>query len=555
MSIEAILRDSRLLDDAALAAARAERDRTGERIDLAAVRLGLVQPGPLLEAIAERLELPVVELANLEPDAETLRALPSRTVFRLQCAPIALSGRTLRVVTGDPATLGALDELRLATGRSVEIALADPRDVAKFIRRHWGVAGDTLDALSAGSASPAEITETADDDAAEEASVVRLVNDLLLEAIRERATDVHLEPYENELEVRYRIDGVLSLAGVPPTIHRFRNAIVSRLKIMANLNIAEKRKPQDGRITLRNRGQEWDLRLSIIPMLHGEGAVLRILSKSAVLTGLDELGMPPEILSRWDSLIARPHGILLVTGPTGSGKSTTLYASLARIVSDEVKAITVEDPVEYHLNGVNQIQVNHGVGLGFAAGLRAILRHDPDIIMIGEIRDRETAEAAVQASLTGHLVFSTLHTNDSAGAATRLLDMGIEPFLVASSLEGVMAQRLLRRLCPHCRVERAIPRHELPEDFPGTEPELTLLEPVGCRECRQSGFRGRVGVYEMLTLSPATRELVLQRADARRLAARATADGDLHLLRTSAFAAVRAGVTGLSEALRATRSA
>ena len=555
MSIEAILRDSRLLDDAALAAARAERDRTGERIDLAAVRLGLVQPGPLLEAIAERLELPVVELANLEPDAETLRALPSRTVFRLQCAPIALSGRTLRVVTGDPATLGALDELRLATGRSVEIALADPRDVAKFIRRHWGVAGDTLDALSAGSASPAEITETADDDAAEEASVVRLVNDLLLEAIRERATDVHLEPYENELEVRYRIDGVLSLAGVPPTIHRFRNAIVSRLKIMANLNIAEKRKPQDGRITLRNRGEEWDLRLSIIPMLHGEGAVLRILSKTAVLTGLDELGMPPGILARWDSLIARPHGILLVTGPTGSGKSTTLYASLARIVSDEVKAITVEDPVEYHLNGVNQIQVNHGVGLGFAAGLRAILRHDPDIIMIGEIRDRETAEAAVQASLTGHLVFSTLHTNDSAGAATRLLDMGIEPFLVASSLEGVMAQRLLRRLCPHCRVERAIPRHELPEDFPGTEPELTLLEPVGCRECRQSGFRGRVGVYEMLTLSPATRELVLQRADARRLAARATADGDLHPLRTSAFAAVRAGVTGLSEALRATRSA
>jgi general secretion pathway protein E/type IV pilus assembly protein PilB len=324
---------------------------------------------------------------------------------------------------------------------------------------------------------------------------------------------------------------------------------------MANLNIAEKRKPQDGRITLRNRGEEWDLRLSIIPMLHGEGAVLRILSKTAVLTGLDELGMPPGILARWDSLIARPHGILLVTGPTGSGKSTTLYASLARIVSDEVKAITVEDPVEYHLAGVNQIQVNHGVGLGFAAGLRAILRHDPDIIMIGEIRDRETAEAAVQASLTGHLVFSTLHTNDSAGAATRLLDMGIEPFLVASSLEGVMAQRLLRRLCPHCRVERAIPRHELPEDFPGDEPEVRLLEPVGCRECRQSGFRGRVGVYELLTLSAATRELVLQRADARRLAARATADGDLHLLRTSALAAVRAGVTGLSEALRATRSA
>jgi general secretion pathway protein E/type IV pilus assembly protein PilB len=556
MSIEAILMESRLLDADGLAAARAERDRTGERIDLAAVRLGLLQPGPLLEAIAERFELPVVDLSGIEPDADTLRSLPSRTVFRLQCAPISRTPRGIRVVTGDPATLGALDELRLATGRAIEIVLADPRDVAKFIRRHYGVAGDTLDALSAGGNAPTEVAETAEDDsAAEEASVVRLVNDLLLEAIRERATDVHLEPYENELEVRYRIDGVLSLAGVPPTIHRFRNAIVSRLKIMANLNIAEKRKPQDGRITLRNRGQEWDLRLSIIPMLHGEGAVLRILSKSAVLTGLDELGMPPSILSRWDSLIARPHGILLVTGPTGSGKSTTLYASLARIVSDEVKAITVEDPVEYHLVGVNQIQVNHGVGLSFAAGLRAILRHDPDIIMIGEIRDRETAEAAVQASLTGHLVFSTLHTNDSAGAATRLLDMGIEPFLVASSLEGVMAQRLLRRLCPHCRIERTVPRHELPDDFPGTEPEIVLLDPVGCRECRQSGYRGRVGVYELLTLSPATRELVLQRADARRLATRATADGDLHLLRTSAFAAVRAGVTGLSEALRATRSA
>jgi len=556
MSLEALLRETRLLDEDGLAAARAEGERSGERLDQVALRLGLIRPEAFLAAMAERFDLPTVDLSTIEPDAETLRALPSRQVFRLRCAPIGRSTRAVRIVTGDPTAVAELDELRLATGRPVELALADPRDVAKYIRRHYGVAGDTLEALSGAgpAAGEAAATDVAEEEDAEEASVVRLVNDLLLEAIRERATDVHIEPYEHELDIRYRIDGVLVAAGVPASVRRFRRAIVSRLKIMANLNIAETRRPQDGRITLRSRGEEWDLRVSIIPMLHGEGVVLRILNKGAVLTGLDELGMPGDILARWDALITRPHGILLVTGPTGSGKSTTLYASLARIIDGETKAITVEDPVEYHLGGVNQIQVNHQVGLTFAAGLRAILRHDPDIIMIGEIRDRETAEAAVQASLTGHLVFSTLHTNDSAGAAPRLLDMGIEPFLVASSLEGVLAQRLLRRLCRHCRRERTVAREELPADFPGEGP-VRLFEPTGCRECRQSGYRGRVGTYELLGFSPSTRELVLQRADARRLAAQASADGDLRVLREHAFATVLAGVTSLPEALRATRSA
>jgi general secretion pathway protein E/type IV pilus assembly protein PilB len=565
MSIEAILRQQRLLEPSQLERVIEEHRRTGERIDQAAVRLGFLPPRAILQAIAEQFDLPVVDLDEIEPDPVTLRSLPAKLVFKLRCVPIARLGpneRTLRVATSDPFHLHAIDELRLATGMSVDLVLADDGDIAKFIRRHFGVAGDTLDALS-GDAREATVDEhtagfdAGSEDDAEEASVIKLVNDLLIEAIRERATDVHIEPYEQELHVRYRIDGVLANAGVPPTISRFRNAIVSRLKIMANLNIAEKRRPQDGRITLRHKGTEYDLRVSIIPMLFGEGVVLRVLNKGAVMMGLEQLGMPPDILARWDDLIARPHGILLVTGPTGSGKSTTLYGSLARIVSDDVKAITVEDPVEYHVPGVNQIQVNAGVGLSFAAGLRAILRHDPDIIMIGEIRDQETASAAVQASLTGHLVFSTLHTNDSAGATTRLLDMGVEPFLVASSVEGIMAQRLLRRLCVHCRKSVTSAAADLPSDFLASQklerpPEL--FEAVGCRECRQTGYRGRVGIYELLTLTERTRELIMHRANASRIAAAALEDGDMTLLRDAAYRAVLSGTTTITEALRATKA-
>jgi general secretion pathway protein E/type IV pilus assembly protein PilB len=455
------------------------------------------------------------------------------------------------VATCDPFELSAFDELRLLTGLGVELVLADERDLRKFIRAHYGVAGDTLDALG-GEDSVSETTiESLDGelDAAEEASVIKLVNDLLLEAIRERATDIHIEPYEDELSIRYRIDGVLGEAGVPPTVNRFRNAIVSRLKIMANLNIAEKRKPQDGRITLRHKGREFDLRVSIIPMMFGEGVVLRVLDNAAARMGLDDLGFPGSILERWDDLIARPHGILLVTGPTGSGKSTTLYASLNRIVSDAVKAITVEDPVEYHVDGVNQIQVNHQTGLTFAEGLRAILRHDPDIIMIGEIRDRETAEAAIQASLTGHLVFSTLHTNDAAGAPTRLLDMGVEPFLVSSSLEGVLAQRLVRRLCPHCGRRREVQASEIPA---GLEPPTDGLVPeaVGCRECRRTGYRGRMGAFELLRLTDPLREMVTARADAAGLRRRASELGELLPLRDAAWSLVRGGLTTPSEAMR-----
>jgi general secretion pathway protein E/type IV pilus assembly protein PilB len=346
-------------------------------------------------------------------------------------------------------------------------------------------------------------------------------------------------------------------------VHRFGAAIVSRLKIMAGLNIAEKRLPQDGRITFRHRvaGQgalEFDLRVSVIPMLFGEGVVLRVLSKSAAVMPLSDLGMPDEILAEWTQLVARPHGILLVTGPTGSGKSTTLYASLNTIVSDEIKVITVEDPVEYHVAGVNQIQVNHKVGLTFAAGLRSILRHDPDVVMIGEIRDKETAETAIQASLTGHLVFSTLHTNDACGAATRLLDMGVEPFLVSSSVEAVLAQRLVRRLCAVCGVIVDLDSPIGADSPPAVRrahaapvpPELggrRVPTAIGCRACRGTGYRGRVGVYELLRLSEATRQLVMERASSPRLASTALGEKRLRTLRQDGFTKVRAGVTTVDE--------
>ena len=558
MGIGTILLERGLISDDQLSEAIAEQNRTGERLDHVLVRLGFVTDAEVLEAIGQQFAMPIVDLDDVQADPKVLRLLPAKLVFKQQCVPIERRNGTLRIATCDPFELTAFDELRLLTGMAIELVLADERDIRKFIRSHYGVAGDTLDQLSADEL-PTDIAGRAAGDGttdeieqAQEASVIKLVNDLLIEAIRERATDVHIEPYEDRLSIRYRVDGVMSQAGVPPTVNRFRNAIISRLKIMANLNIAEKRTPQDGRISIRQHGTEFDLRVSVIPMLYGEGVVLRILRKSEKMFDLDDLGMEPAMLGKWDDLIARPHGILLATGPTGSGKSTTLYASLNRIVSDEVKAITIEDPVEYHLDGVNQIHVARQVGLTFAAGLRAILRHDPDIIMIGEIRDLETAEAAVQASLTGHLVFSTLHTNDAAGSITRLIDMGVEPFLVSSSVEGVLAQRLVRTLCTSCKRPITLEASEIPVDFdPGFEPHFHAG--VGCRDCRNTGFRGRVGIYELLTLTDEIRELVMQRTNATRIARLAEERGMLVTLRKAGFEKVTEGRSTFPEVLRATK--
>ena len=388
---------------------------------------------------------------------------------------------------------------------------------------------------------------------AQEASVVRLVNEILVEAIESRASDVHVESQGSGIVIRYRIDGILLPQPVPPEINRFQSAIISRLKIMSRLNIAEKRLPQDGRIKLRVSGREIDVRVSVIPMIHGESIVMRILDKGSMSFELRKLGMHEQTYKSFRELIDLPHGIILVTGPTGSGKTTTLYSALIEINTPDVKIITTEDPVEYQLEGINQIQVHHKIGLTFAASLRSILRHDPDVVLIGEIRDLETAENAIQASLTGHLVFSTLHTNDAAGAYTRLVDMGVEPFLVASTVEAVMAQRLVRRLCPHCKRPVQLRADDVPTDFPldKVSPE-GLFEPVGCRTCRQIGYSGRMGIYELMVTTDDVRQLAHDRASSWKVKQAAMRQG-MQTLRQDGWNKVLAGSTTIEEIARVTK--
>jgi type II secretory ATPase GspE/PulE/Tfp pilus assembly ATPase PilB-like protein len=395
-------------------------------------------------------------------------------------------------------------------------------------------------------------SEDLDVQLAQEASVIKLVNEILIEAIDQRASDIHFEPFETDFVVRYRVDGVLHYANVPPEIRRFQNAVISRIKILSGLNIAEKRLPQDGGIKLRAHGREIDLRVSIIPMAFGEGIVLRILDRTAVSLELHSLGMEGDVFERFDEMIRRPHGIVLVTGPTGSGKTTTLYAALSSIVSSELKILTIEDPIEYYLDGINQVQVLQKVGLNFARAMRSFLRHDPDVILVGEIRDLETAETAVNASLTGHLVFSTLHTNDSVSAMTRLLDMGVEPFLIASAVEGVLAQRLVRTICRNCR-ERWIPEdpETLPKDF-GYTKEDQLYHGKGCRDCRNTGYSGRRAVYELLGFDDELREMILQRRSTTEMIP-VGQRGGMRLLRDEGWRIVRAGHTTPQEVLRATK--
>jgi general secretion pathway protein E/type IV pilus assembly protein PilB len=564
MGIGTVLLERGVISQEQLEEAIAQQRETGERLDRVLVRMGVVSQDQVLQTIGDQFHLDVVDLDAIAVESKVLSTLPASLVHKQRCVPISSENGTLTIATSDPFELSVLDELRLLTGKSIELVLADEEGLQRFIRANYGVGSDTLDALSAEAGVEVKGrpgSGGADDDEieqAQEASVIKLVNDILLEAVRERATDVHIEPYEHRLIVRYRIDGVLQRANVPETINRFSAAIISRLKIMANMNIAEKRKPQDGRITLKQRLpdgegrmtlQEFDLRVSVIPMLFGEGVVLRILNKSAVLMELSDLGMPQWIEQGWNELIERPYGILLVTGPTGSGKSTTLYASLNRIVSEEIKAITVEDPVEYHVGGVNQIQVNAHVGLTFAAGLRSILRHDPDVVMIGEIRDKETAETAIQASLTGHLVFSTLHTNDAPGAMTRLLDMGVEPFLVSSSVEGVLAQRLVRRVCPHCAQPYTPEATDVPPGLDLAAGEQ-LTRGAGCRECRQSGYRGRIGIYELMRSSDRLRDDIMHGRSAGDIAKHALEDGVLARMVQDGFAKAKAGKTTIAEVMR-----
>ncbi len=522
---------------------------------------GFVKEEAVLTALAEEFGLELVDLSQMKIDSQTLASMPQRLVHRRNLMPLARDNGTLVVATGNPFDVTSLDELQTLTGLHIHPVLASPREIARQIKLHFGVGGDTVTALvQERGEEEVELLEgiEADDSElakeAQEASVVRLVNQILIEAANERASDIHIEPQEKSLIIRYRIDGLLQTQILPPEIVRFQAAIISRIKIMSRLNIAERRLPQDGRIKMKVQGREIDVRVSIIPMIHGEGVVMRLLDKGRMVFDLANVGMLPDIYTTFKKLIDLPHGIVLVTGPTGSGKSTTLYSALNEIKDETLKIITVEDPVEYQQPGISQIQVHSKIGLTFAAALRSILRHDPDVILIGEMRDLETAEAAIQASLTGHLVFSTLHTNDAPSAFTRMIDMGVEPFLVGSTVEGVMAQRLVRTICPNCKEAFEIPVVDLPSDFPvedRSQPTITLWRGAGCRSCRQTGFRGRTGIHELMVTGDAIREMVVQRVNAAAIRREALKNGMI-TLRQDGWRKVLMGITTVDEVARVT---
>jgi len=551
-----------LLDEAGLTKA-SEACANGARLDQTAIALGLVSEADALRAWGEEVGMPLVDLETAEIDLSLLAQFPPKLIHRHGLLPLERRNGAIVVATSDPLNLYPLDEAGAALGLTVEPVLAPSEAIAKRVKMHLGVGSETIEGLLAQrddeeiellgdfDADDTEISE-----AAQEASVVQLVNEILIEAIDLRASDVHIESQPSGVKIRYRIDGLLHAQPTPPEINHFQAAIISRLKIMARLNIAEKRLPQDGRIKLKVHGREVDVRVSIIPMLHGEGIVMRLLDKGNMEFSLEKLGMNPDLRARFDALIRLPHGIVLVTGPTGSGKTTSLYSALLDIKSEATKIITTEDPVEYQLEGINQIQVHAKIGLTFAQSLRAILRHDPDVVLVGEIRDHETAENAIQAALTGHLVFSTLHTNDAPSAYTRLVDMGIEPFLVASTIEAVMAQRLVRRLCTACRQTVVPERDELPDDFPWEAflaADKPLYQSAGCRKCRNLGFAGRQGIFELCPTTDSVRQLAHDRASSWDIRQAALKDG-MRTMRQDAWLKVLAGITTVEEVLRVTKS-
>ena len=467
-----------------------------------------------LQWLAGEYGLDYTALENSDPDRDILSRFPPRILLREEMLPLRQVNGHVEVALSRLFAAPGLDSLKAFTDAKLKPVLAPSAALQREIKKHLGVGADTLNQLEQEEGFQVLAEDRADDGdldkAAEDASIIRFVNQILGDALSLRTSDIHVEPFEHELRIRYRIDGLLQEVPVPAQIKRFQPAIVSRIKILSNLNIAEKRVPQDGRIKIRVKSNDVDIRVSVIPMLHGEAVVMRLLRQGTGVVGLANLNMNERERRLFEHVLDMPHGIALVTGPTGSGKTTTLYSALNQINDSIRKIITIEDPVEYQLKGINQIQVSEKAGLTFARGLRAILRHDPDVVLIGEIRDQETAQIAVQASLTGHMVFSTLHTNDAPGALTRLVDMGVEPYLVASSLEAVMAQRLVRVLCPECKVEDTTLRtRELRDRMPPLQGAF-IYKSVGCKHCRMTGFTGRQALFELMTMSPAIRQVLLR---------------------------------------------
>ena len=550
-----------LIDDEELRTALNLQTESREKIGKLLVDLGYISEKDCLAVVSEHIQVPSVAAAGYPAVPILDNSLSFRFMKQCKFVPVALEGGLLTLSMTDPLDAATLDSVRQATGFQILALLGAESEIMDVLEKLYGSAASTLGRIIEGIGED-DIESLSDEiedieqlkDLASEAPVIRLVNLLISRAIEERASDIHIEPFEKDLKVRYRIDGILHDVESPPK--KLKAAVISRVKIMARLNIAERRLPQDGRIKLKVLGKDIDLRVSTLPTLYGESVVMRILDKSNTsLYDIRRLGFPEDSLHAFESLIHRPHGIFLVTGPTGSGKTTTLYSALSAINLPDKKIITIEDPIEYQIEGVNQIHVNAQIGLTFGAGLRHIVRQDPDVIMVGEVRDLETAEIAVRAALTGHLVFSTLHTNDAPSAITRLIDMGAEDYLIASSLLGILAQRLVRVICPHCKTEI----HPVPEmlkeiGFPlsGRADENCFYEGSGCEQCSNTGFSGRIGIYELMIINDDIRKLTVAKADSNLIRKKAIESG-MRTLRDDGWLKVRQGVTSIAEVLRVTQ--
>ncbi len=559
-SLEACLIEQGAVSEAIIEKAR-ERQRDGKRLGDVLQEMGAIDGKAWAQAQASHYGLPYLEhLPDDGTAAECVSVLPINFAKRYQLLPVRKDGDSVVLAAADPSALGPIDDVRVLLHKPVKVVVAPGPVILDAINRVYDLAANTASDLMEGldeerlELMATDFEETQDLlDADEEAPIIKLINSLLFQAVKDRASDIHIEPFERDLTVRFRIDGILYDIISPPK--RFQPVIISRVKIMAGLNIAEKRLPQDGRIRIKLAGKDVDIRVSTVPTAFGERVVMRLLDRSTTILQLNELGLMGHKLDLVDTLIHQSHGIVLVTGPTGSGKTTTLYAGLSRINTTDKNIITIEDPIEYQLHGVGQIQVNPRIELTFASGLRSILRQDPDVIMVGEIRDAETAKIAIQAALTGHLVFSTLHTNDSCGAITRLIDMGIEPFLVASSVIAVMAQRLIRRVCPSCREAYRPSVEELRQlGLSADRLEGNTIYRTGptCPDCKHTGYRGRLGIHELLVIDDEVRNLTMKASDSASIRRVATAKG-MNSLREDGAEKVLGGLTTVEEVLRVTQ--
>jgi len=531
------------------------QEKTRQYLGTILVHKGYIDELKLLEVLSDQLGIPYLNLRQCAIEEPAVKKVPAKLAFHYKALPVSFKKGKLTVLVADPLDNRLFDELPTLLGCEIEIAIGQEQQILEGLEACYGLGAETLGRMegkgkSSSQASPAQTTQILDAKGSED-SVVRLVNQLLLDAQKSRATDIHFEPYEDELRIRYRIDGILHDANVPPAIKQYQSNIISRIKVMANLDIGEKRLPQDGRIKIRSQGGEIDLRISVLPTTYGEAIVIRLLSPTQLLQ-IEKLGFNADNLKNLQHLLRNPYGIILLTGPTGSGKTTTLYACLSKLNDQKRKIITIEDPIEYQLKGVVQIQVHPKIGLNFSQGLRHVLRHDPDVIMVGEIRDQETAEITIRTALTGHLVFSTLHTNDAPGAVARLLDMAIEPYLVSSSVIAVIAQRLVRVICPKCKRPVKEKSQAFLEDIP---PEFHLLpfwESAGCEACKGTGFHGRTAIHELMPIDDELRELIAKRVPSPEIRQLALSKGMKGLLEDG-FEKAGSGVTTAEEVLRVTR--